>query len=131
VNRDERRAQQAAINKAAGSLPAALTAVPREQWPPPLPGSRQRLPFAVWRSRFFLVQAYDVPAGGASCRLSIRRVNAGDRITWDELQQIKRDVGYGDACAVEMFPPDRDVVNVANMRHLWIVTQPPFMWSKP
>ena len=53
----------------------------------------------------------------------------GDNIPWRELQRIKREVGYGDRDAVEIFPADRDVVNVANMRHLWIVSKPiEFAW---
>jgi hypothetical protein len=62
-------------------------------------------------------------------RLSVCRTSlAGDRwqdgITWDELQRLKRECGYGDADAIEVFPADTDVVNVANMRHLWVMADP-------
>ena len=42
-------------------------------------------------------------------------------IDWEDLMMIKRGVGYGNSDAVEAFPKDCDTVNVANMRHLWIV----------
>ena len=33
--------------------------------------------------------------------------------------------------AVEVFPADDQVVNVANMRHLWVLPEPlPFAWEK-
>ena len=72
----------------------------------------------------------------AIVRLSVNRTAIeGPRwkegVSWDELQAIKRQCGYGDHDAVEVFPRDVDVVNVANMRHLWILdpAQPlPFAW---
>lgn len=44
--------------------------------------------------------------------------------------QVKRLVGYADKCAIEIYPPDQDIVNVANMRHLWVVDMPDFAWKK-
>lgn len=116
------------------SLPAKLTEVPRQEWPHLTSGT---LPVRVWRSRWFLVQQYDAPEP-ALCRLSINKTllsGTGDRwldgIPWETLQEIKRDVGYADNDAVELFPTQRDVVNVANMRHLWVMREPvPFAWRK-
>ncbi len=55
-----------------------------------------------------------------------------DKITWDELQRIKSEIGRGEQWAVELFPADSQVVNVANMRHLWLLTKPPeFRWKTP
>lgn len=42
-------------------------------------------------------------------------------ISWDDLQRLKREAGYGDVDALEVYPRDRDVVNVANVRHLWLM----------
>ena len=54
-----------------------------------------------------------------------------DGISWDQIQEIKSLVGYGDKWAVECFPPDQEVVNVANMRHIWILNNPPeYGWHK-
>ncbi|MGL0761287.1 DUF4222 domain-containing protein [Citrobacter freundii] len=54
-----------------------------------------------------------------------------DGISWDALQEIKNAVGYADRDAVEIYPAQKDVVNVANMRHLWIVNEPlNFAWRK-
>jgi len=52
-------------------------------------------------------------------------------ITWEELQSLKDQSGYGNCCAVEIYPPNKDIVNVANMRHLWIpVEDPKYRWGK-
>jgi hypothetical protein len=88
----------------------------------------------VWRSNLYVVQIFaerdDVQ------RLSINRASVtadGSRweedIPWHELQRIKRECGRGDRDAVEIFPRDADVVNVANMRHLWVLPALlPYAW---
>lgn len=106
-----------------------LKEVPRELWPQ-LKGA---LPLRVLLSDEFLVQVYR-EAFPVLVRLSINRVQReGDRwrgdISWDELQRLKEEAGYGDMDAVEIFPPTRDLVDVANMRHLWIMMERlPFAW---
>jgi len=95
-------------------------------------------PLAVYQSRDFLAQVH--PANGAAAfRVSINRkettekgtANWQDGITWDELQRIKSEIGMENFWAVEIFPPDHQVVNVANMRHLWVLNAPPnFAWMK-
>ena len=53
-------------------------------------------------------------------RLDIRRKDEKDRITWDELQKIKSDCGFGHLDAIELYPADMDVINTGNWRHLYI-----------
>jgi hypothetical protein len=110
-----------------------LRELPRAEWPK---GATTREPRRVWVSRDFLVAEH--AEEHVICRLSINRTSvvAGggwrDGITWDELQELKRQVGYGDAMAVEVYPPDADVVNVANIRHLFVVHPEavPFAWRR-
>lgn len=99
---------------------------PRElqKMPPPWPPMTERMnPIAVWRSSTFLLVVIDEPD---AIRLTINRTMVKkdghwqDDVTWDDLQRLKREAGYGDRLAIEFYPPDRDVVNVANMRHLWL-----------
>ena len=40
-------------------------------------------------------------------------------ITWDQLQAIKNAVWGEDARAIEVYPAESQLVNVAIMRHLW------------
>jgi hypothetical protein len=106
--------------------------IPREQWPD-APERAQRI--GAKRSREYLVQIYAEAPG--ITRLSINRTqidDAGrwlDGITWENLQAIKRHCGFGDRDAVEVFPADDSIVNVANMRHLFIFdSHLPYVWRK-
>lgn len=128
----EQRRQLARDN---AKLPAILQPVPKSYWPDYPPGT-SKIPYAVWRSRYFLVQCYAEHDGIS--RLSVARAEIDtatgrwkEGITWDELQNIKRQVGLGDYMAVEIYPKDCDIINVANMRHLWVLRDPlPFGWKK-
>jgi hypothetical protein len=112
--------------------PIQLADVPREDWPKD--GDLKRI--GLMRSRQFLVQVYQEPKG--IIRLSVNRTEWDERqgrwredITWDDLQRLKAEAGYGDRFAMELFPADDEVVNVANMRHVWIVNGvPSFAWVK-
>lgn len=124
------RAQRRQLERDNAKLPLALVEVPRSQWPVVANASAPR---RVWRSRQYLVQEFDAPAP-AVVRLSVNRAAlAGDRwedgISWEELQRIKNECGYSAFDAVEVFPAAADVVNVANMRHLWVLADRlPFAW---
>jgi hypothetical protein len=103
----------------------------------PLPSkylNNPKAPFKVLRSRNSLVQLYKE---GDYTRISVNLTRIKDTgdweegITWDNLMDIKRQLGYGDFDAVEVYPKDNDVVNVANIRHLFILNEPlPFIWRK-
>lgn len=121
------RAQRRQLERENAKQPTRMTPIPREQWPATTPPGI----VAVWRSHDFLAQLY---GHEALPRLSVSRTSIrGDRwvdgITWDELQRVKSECGFGDVDAVEVYPADRDVVNVGNLRHLWMMTVPlPFAW---
>jgi hypothetical protein len=107
-----------------------LTRVPRSKWPTGFGQSRKE----VWHGTKFLVQVFD-EAGGTE-RVSVNRVNIlpngrfADDISWDELQAIKLAIGRGDRFAIEIYPRECDVVDVANMRHLWVLNKPlPIGWE--
>lgn len=116
--------------------PAALIAVPKDQWPPDRHGHTR--PAELFRSREFVVQVFEEAEGMR--RLSINRTHIDpatmdwvDGITWDDLQRLKREAGYGDRLAIEVYPRDQDVVCDARMRHLWVypALSPgvPFAWT--
>lgn len=102
--------------------------VPKGQWPSTPKGLKE-----VFLSSSFLVQIYDE---NGTIRLSVNRTGFDgerwhDGISWDELQAIKNAIGFADHCAVEIYPPANNVVNVANIRHLWVLDEPPaFMWGR-
>lgn len=129
MNKQDIRQIRAGIRQMVKQRTEKLEQIPRDNWPEDPDPKR----LEVWISSDFLVQIFD-DQKGVGCRISVNRTtidNQGrwrDGITWDELQRIKANVGFGDKWAVEVFPPDSSVVNVANMRHLWIVPKPLFAW---
>jgi hypothetical protein len=134
MNRQQRREQNKQLAKDNQSWPSELVEWPQSEWP--VDADTDGAPIKVWRSKLYLVQQYPAITP-ALCRLSVNiAARLGDRwadgITWEQLQQIKRQVGYGGFDAVEVYPDDDDVVNVSNMRHLWILEPGslPFAWRK-
>lgn len=119
MNRTERRAAAAAARQTVATLPEELTPIPREQWPPWPPGPSAG-PVAAWWSRRYVVQVY------GDGRIAIRG-NGGKvlEVSWSEIQDVKRAIGFGDHWAVEFYPADADVVDVAPMRWLWLLSRAP------
>jgi hypothetical protein len=111
----------------------AFVEIPRETWPDMTRGVTVA-PTRAWRSRDFLAQLYHEPSGGVRLTISTTEMLPSgewrEGLTWDVLQAIKREVGFGDRWAVEVFPPEAEVVNVANMRHLWLLdAAPTYGWQ--
>ncbi|PIJ43286.1 hypothetical protein BOM24_08950 [Tatumella sp. OPLPL6] len=109
---------------------ARFISVPSEKWPQKLYDPRR---VAVWLSHEFLVQQIAEENGVIRLTINLNYRNGNGRwqdgISWDELQQIKNAVGFSEYDAVEVYPKESDLVNVANMRHLWILPEPlPFVW---
>lgn len=101
--------------------------VPRDRWPF-IPGI-ESIPHRVWLSNGFMAVLYE-QAYDHQLRLTVNRTkrdarkNWKDGITWDELQRIKQEC-LGDVWCVEVYPPEADVVDVSNMRHLFVLDEPP------
>lgn len=91
-------------------------------------------PERCWVSRKFLVSMYveESCLRMTVCRTEIDNTgNWVDKITWDELEAIKEEIGYGDMWGLEIYPPLDEVVNVANMRHVFLFPdKPDFAWAK-
>ena len=116
----------------------ALREVLRSEWTPEMralaDAHAPEAPVRIWRSRDFVVQLYaDRKTNFA--RLSVNRsaidYSGGwqDGITWDDLHRLKGEAGYANHWAVECFPPIAALVNVSNIRHLWLLPEKPaFAW---
>lgn len=126
------RTERRLAKKQANKYPARLAEVKRSEWPA-TPSTSWRL--NVWLSREYLVQGF--AETGDIVRLTVCSTTPtadswADGLAWDELMEIKRQCGYGHRTAVELYPDDANVVNVSNMRHLWVLPEAPaYMWSKP
>lgn len=110
-------------------LPVKLKKVPKREWPEATFDPNR---ISVWLGPDYLAQVFKRPDG--IYRISVNRTirNAEgwvDGIPWDDLQDIKNAVGFVGRDAVEVYPIKKDVVNVAPMRHLWVLPEPlEFAW---
>lgn len=126
--REERRA----LARDNAKQPSVLTLTSGWQDRPNLPDGL----LEVWRSREFLAQVFAAHPGIVRVSINRTSIDTGngrwaDGISWEELQRVKREIGRGHLDAVEVFPADCDIVNVANMRHLFIFDESlPFVWRK-
>jgi hypothetical protein len=129
--REARRAMRRAVAAESALFPAEMQLIAET-----FAGSTD--PGRVWRSRTHLAMLY---THEGHSRLTVQRVTDAafhpDRdpkggISWDELQRIKSECGFGGWWAVEVYPPDPEVVDVAPMRHLWLLgaVAPPYAWRK-
>lgn len=131
LSRTQRRLASKHMAREAAKYPGHLVKVDKADWPASQKDSKL---MEAWRSRDYLVQVYAEPLPCVA-RLSINRTaidTAGgwqQDIPWTDLQRLKNECGFKDFDAVEVFPCDKDTVNVANIRHLWIMADPlPFAW---
>jgi hypothetical protein len=80
------------------------------------------------KNRVFCVLIRPLPDGNvhlAVCSLS------GRRPSWHEMQRIKNDIAGPEATAVEVYPPQSEMVDEADMFHIWTVDPLPFtIWSQ-
>lgn len=119
TTRDQRLALKAENKK----RPIKLTSIPRAMWPNDKDESR----FDVLISQKYLVQLFNEK--NAVTRISVNRTELKasggweDNLTWDELMSIKAELGYEHDYAVEIYPKKENIVNVANMRHLWVLPE--------
>lgn len=117
------RAQRRQLARDNSKQSAVLQEVRRSEWP----NNQECTLLRVFRSRDFLVQEFAEESTAvvrlSICRTSITGNRWDDGISWEDLQSLKSQCGYGDYDAIEIFPADRDVVNVANMRHLWVMKE--------
>ena len=101
--------------------------VPKSEWA--ILGGKNP-PLKVYKNEKFLIQ---VRQDGDYIRLSINRIETvpgfpilwKDGITWDDLQGIKDAVGYADKWCMECYPPKDEIVNAANIRHLYVMNEVP------
>lgn len=119
------------MKKKSKGFQSHLVEIPFEEWPEVARSSGRH--FKVLRSNKFLVQIFPLKEPCvvriSVCRAELQGSTWKDGISWDELMQIKRECGYKDFDAVEIYPMDEDIINVTNMRHIFVMKDPlEFAW---
>ncbi len=75
------------------------------------------------------VDVRDVPTCvGIISWLMVRREDGAEIRSWDELQRVKNEIAGPERLAVECYPPQSEVINMENARHLWVL---PAGWVVP
>lgn len=70
------------------------------------------------RNRVFAV--LERQAEGGITHLAVSSLS-GVRPTWPEMQRIKNDLAGAEATAIEVYPPQSQVVDEADMFHIWVL----------
>lgn len=88
--------------------------------PPNATGGWPRDIRVAWRNRVFAV--LERPVSGAR-HLAVSSLS-GLRPSWHEMQRIKDEIACPGATAIEIYPPAAEVVDEADMFHLWVLDGP-------
>jgi hypothetical protein len=131
LNREQRRALEKVKRQLIASYPDTLEIVPENDPNIPYSSHPQDIEH-IYRSKKYTVILWKIGVGFAGYnfgqRFSITRNewDSKDRrykdgLTWDEIMDIKREMGFGERTAIEYYPADSEVVNLANMRHVFLI----------
>jgi hypothetical protein len=73
------------------------------------------------RNRVFCVleRTLVIPPGGVR-HLGVSSLS-GIRPTFHEMQRIKNELAGNDATAIEIYPPQRELIDAADMFHIWVL----------
>jgi hypothetical protein len=78
----------------------------------------------TYRNRFFAVLVAPVETRwGPVTHLMVRRHDGRMPRSWTDLQRIKNELVGPHRVAVEVYPAEQHVVDVANMAHLWVLPE--------
>ncbi len=77
----------------------------------------------AWRNNIYAVQVFARARINAPSvkHLAIRRHDGDEVHGWSDLQRIKNEIVGPDFAALEVYPPESDVVDQANMRHVFVL----------
>lgn len=133
MRRKERLQLISAMKREAEFWPEELVEMPVAAWPTAAKEMAVLArPVKVFRSRSLLVQVHkEVGTTRLSISGCVPQTN-GDwpDLTWEQLERAKEECGFKGCWMVELYPPSGEVVNVANMRHLWLIPEPEFGWKR-
>ena len=76
---------------------------------------------SLHRNNVYAVQVFG--RSGGAMHLAIRRHDATEVRGWSDLQRIKDEIAGPERGAVEVYPRAKDVIDQANMRHLFVLPE--------
>lgn len=73
----------------------------------------------AYRNRVFSVLVRDA---GSAVHMAVSSLS-GERPSWHEMQRIKDELAGEDSTAVEVYPPKSEIVDDADMFHIWVLPE--------
>jgi len=100
-----------------------VTEMQRERHRVLSPGSTMKQPDRVWMNNHYTVQVHEgqTVLGRRATKLFIRRNDAGAVHSWYDFQRIKNALYGEEATAIEVYPPESKLTDVANVYWLWVL----------
>lgn len=96
-----------------------LTFSKREDWLKKAPGA-----IAVYENSKYIVEEWPCIADcGYSTRLVIRRFDKEPIHSWTDFQRIKSEIAGPEKVAIEIYPPESELTDTANIYHLWVISE--------
>lgn len=88
-----------------------------------LGGNTSFRPDGVWMNNRYIVQVFDGQEvfDRPATKLMIRRNDSEPICSWTDLQRIKNELYGPEATAIQFFPPESELVDVANLYWLWVL----------
>lgn len=133
MSRENRRAlkkiEQQYATKAAKGVAIAATSNKWTEWeeatPEQLSESKLNLLSAFWNNRYSVQvnQGVFIPEIGVCYRIMIRDNLARPIHNWHDFQRIKNELFGEEFEAIELYPKQSQLVDDANIYHLWILPQ--------
>lgn len=115
MNRAERRAVLSYARRRASWEWIAGPSMPWAAWGRELPS---------WRNDLYSVMRYERDTEiGVVTHLVIRNQDGGRDLPWADVQRIKNELAGTERTAVQVFPPVSELVDQANMYHLWVLPE--------
>lgn len=79
---------------------------------------------SCWHNNIYAIQVFArQTADGEALQLTINRHDNEEIEGWSDLQRIKNEVVGAHRVAIEIYPPESEVMDQANMRHLFVLPE--------
>lgn len=77
-----------------------------------------------WKNSLYTVQLFTKPSEWGDIKLlMVRRNDEGPIRSWSDMQRVKNELAGEDRIAVEVYPKEADLIDQANMYHLWVLPE--------
>ena len=124
MNRASRRATVASLRSGMRLSWQPFERVREVEQPETFASVRARIGDLVsfWKNNIYSVQIYRRRTDrGDALQLVVRRHDEGEIEGWDDLQRVKNELAGERRTAIEIYPPQDEVIDQAPLRHLWVL----------